>query len=580
MRHKKSGLVSKSLMIILLGIFNIQFSSLLYSQDMIEESWKERLFEKVSEMEKNPINAPLHNDIGSLYEKLGDVTISINRDRAISYFRTAKANYSVAITLDPSLAIGMNVSHNTEKVKVKLRQYGFSDSWEFKIQFSIPSEKDSIRMQERLQENPHDLDAIQTLASYYEAKKNFLKTIEYYKRALEIVPDRAHNYAGLGQAYSKLGQYEYAMIYFMLARELNPRDKSIQVGLARAYQKTGKLEIAKGILMELINSNPENTETYFLLGSVLFDNGEFDEAKKYLKSYIEKRPGGEYAEETQALLKRIAQMPKSEPSPPTTEKGIYHFSKWNFEMRADENWQAENIELLREALGRMAASAVLLLVHKNSLMIITVEITNIPDFLGIKAPEDILDLIRKNFPNEMGNEIEPLEEFKLNEYTGAKRVFAMGGFATILQYLFIKDQKIYVINGFDMSAKLARNPSEYQSAFARNRPDLEKVMNTFRFLDIEQVKKDRIKKLLWGENPSAISLIWGVFVRVPLSSEFGVFLELVPLFFSIIWIVLWYFIMRAIQQFAMTSGQPPGCLYIFSQAAQLFYLFCGIRAIL
>lgn len=604
--------INRQLILIFFVFLSLQPSFLLHSQDRTEARWKKLINDKLLEIEAAPNNVDLHNEIGNLYEKLGDFKATIRDDFSYSYYKAAMAHYKLAYTLQPLLGLSRHGLQNLEQVRTKLSQQSFEDELQLPPMVFAPSESDVSIARRKLLDNPNDLDAIRKIALHHHTNheyesaiseylkiakaqpnadiyytlgrlftfvKDYRKAIEAFQKAIRYQPDIVRVYSGVGYAYYQLANYDNAIVYYLLANGLGREYNFIQVDLAKAYQKKGQLELALSTVKKVIAKDTTDSEAYYVLGSVLFDKNEFQEAANHLKTYLAKQPKGEYVDEVRTMLEKISTQHQS--PTPVLEKGVYRFPEWNFEMQADESWQKLDMALLREQFGDAVAGGVLILQKVNTDLMVSVTIKDLTPFPEVKTPQDYEELLRRLSPYEVIDEIEPLEEFTLNEYNGAKRVYTMGGFAIIVGYIFIRDdnRKAYLIGGLDRSAGLARNLKEFRSAFAKNRKELEKVMNTFKFLDIEQIKKDQIKKLLWGENPTVVSAIWGFVGRIPLSSKFGVFFEWVPLFFSIVWIFLWYHVMRGIEHFATATGQPPGCLYAFTQFAQLFYLFCCIRAV-
>jgi tetratricopeptide (TPR) repeat protein len=597
--YKQVFLVRNRITLILFGTSTLLFSSIIYPQSRYEALLEERL----AEIDTDPTNASLLNEIGSIYESIADYKVSMRHFESMSYYKAALSYYKTTFKVDPSLKSGISLKKDVERVLHKLHQTGFQDEIQLPPIILTPSEKDVASALEKLRVNPNDLDAAYTMALHYYINKEYnsaiieylkiakatpnpdiyytigdvyskmneyQKAITFYQKSIRLKPDIIRVYSGIGNAYYQLGKYDHAIVYCLLADGIAREEYGfILAPLAVAYLKRGKLEHAEQIATKVIAKDTTYAEAYYVLGSVLYEKMNFQESEKYLRFYLKQSPKGEYASEVERTLKELAKSPKLTKSSKDAE--VYRFPEWNFELRADLMWHPQNMALLREMFGQEAAGAILLLEKSNSDLMVSVTITDLIFYPEVKTPEDYAELVKKFRPDEVSHVVEPLKGFKLNGYIGAKRVYTMSGMATIIGYTFIKDGKAYLVGGQDMSATRALNPEEFRSRFAQNRKELEKVMNTFRFLDVSGNELAD----LFRNKPSFMKVVWGLVWQIPLYTVFGS-IDWIPLFLSIFWLALWNRIMFAPMYYGQES---PGCLLAIAPFAQLFYLFCCIRAL-
>jgi serine/threonine-protein kinase len=199
----------------------------------------------------------------------------------------------------------------------------------------------------------------------YHKQENISAAIAAYKRAIDLDPNFANAYAGLGEAYWRdfqqsheapsvskaadacrkavalseqsaeghfclgrvyglTGQPEKAIEQFELAVVLDPNSDDGYRGLADAYSNIGKLQNAEATYQRAIGVRPQYWATYSWLGNFYFRQARYDDAVKMFKKVLELSPDnfrgysnlgaihvqqGKYAEAIQELEKSIAIRP-------------------------------------------------------------------------------------------------------------------------------------------------------------------------------------------------------------------------------------------------------------------------------
>ncbi len=78
----------------------------------------------------------------------------------------------------------------------------------------------------------------------------FSKSFEYYKKAIELDPEYAAPYYGLGNAYKKEGNLEGAIYCWEKALEVDPNFSKALFALATSYLSTGDKGKAFDILSD------------------------------------------------------------------------------------------------------------------------------------------------------------------------------------------------------------------------------------------------------------------------------------------------------------------------------------------
>ncbi len=128
-----------------------------------------------------------------------------------------------------------------------------------------------------------------------------------FQSAIELDPDYAVAYAGLGGTYVSLQQYDNAIEVYQKALELEPNMQQARVGLASAYTAQGNEAINRGrardavsLLENAIEVSPRHSQAHLLLALSLNRLGEYQRAEEHARSAIEYKQrgqkGGEYFE--------------------------------------------------------------------------------------------------------------------------------------------------------------------------------------------------------------------------------------------------------------------------------------------
>ena len=203
--------------------------------------------------ENNADTAGSYNNIGNVYDKLGDY------DKALEYhFKALEIFKEVLGENHPNTAMSYG---NIGVVYVKLRDYDKALEYLF---------KDLEIYKEILGENHHDTAmSYNNIGVVYVKLRDYDKALEYQNKALEIRkavlgenhPDIATSYLNIGAVYDILGNY----------------DKALEL-----YNKA--LEIKKAVLGE---NHPDIATSYLNIGISYHRLGDYDKALEYYFKALE-----------------------------------------------------------------------------------------------------------------------------------------------------------------------------------------------------------------------------------------------------------------------------------------------------
>jgi len=145
------------------------------------------------------------------------------------------------------------------------------------------------------QETTPSLEALKafTLGRKTEREKGASSALPYFLRAVELDPNFASAYGGIGIMYGNLGQPDRASTYLTKAFELRDRASELEkFHIASSYYGavTGELEKAAETYQEWIQSYPRDAIPYNNLGVIYFQLGQPDKALDVARESVDLDP--------------------------------------------------------------------------------------------------------------------------------------------------------------------------------------------------------------------------------------------------------------------------------------------------
>jgi len=166
----------------------------------------------------------------------------------------------------------------------------------------------------------HDSEYYFNLAVYYHQKKNYLKALELYDKALQLDPADARPYNNRSLIHQKLGNKDQAVEGFLKAIRLDPEygkpynnmglvyyhegnysgaaanfEKAIELGenhmesynnLAIVYKNLNRLKEAKALYKKILTRVPSHAEASYNLALLLEDEGNIDSAVQFYRRFV------------------------------------------------------------------------------------------------------------------------------------------------------------------------------------------------------------------------------------------------------------------------------------------------------
>ncbi|HRU42788.1 MAG TPA: hypothetical protein P5021_12445, partial [Candidatus Diapherotrites archaeon] len=113
-------------------------------------------------------------------------------------------------------------------------------------------------------------------------------------------------YFDLSYKYIQKGRLKTALRYIEKAVSLKPDDSFLQFNYAGLLAEQGYIDRSTEVLLNIVkNIDPNYLECYFGLGCNYLQLQKIKKSSEYFSIYLEKDPGGEFAEEAEELLEML-----------------------------------------------------------------------------------------------------------------------------------------------------------------------------------------------------------------------------------------------------------------------------------
>lgn len=130
------------------------------------------------------------------------------------------------------------------------------------------TEAKAYKLQQRIINNPRDIEAHLQLAMEYSLANNFVKAVETYFVLLRIDPDNFHAYNNLGILYRKSGQFRDSIHCYQQAARINPDSYWVPYNMGLCYEAMGRMQEARESYGRSLSLNPSFTQALERLRSL------------------------------------------------------------------------------------------------------------------------------------------------------------------------------------------------------------------------------------------------------------------------------------------------------------------------
>jgi tetratricopeptide (TPR) repeat protein len=260
------------------------------------------------------VQADLIFNEGNSFLRAGNFAEAVSKyNEALNIVKDHRYYYQKAIALlrlqrfeDSISAFNSALQHGSEMETVGL---GLSGAYMGRGEelFSAGNYSGAITQYRRAIETNPDPRYYNRLAIALRRTNQEAQAVEAFQKAIELDPEYAVAYAGLGGTFVSMQRFNDAIETYKKAIELEPGMQQARVGLAASYTSQGNEHLNRGrareaisVLQEAVTVNPQYHQAHLLLAVAFNRVGQPQDAEQHARRAIEfkqrGRMGGEYFE--------------------------------------------------------------------------------------------------------------------------------------------------------------------------------------------------------------------------------------------------------------------------------------------
>ena len=263
----------------------LKLSGLVASND---EDWQKARSNFETVVKFKPEDATSWFYLASAYDRLGDFVSAKNAyikviDLRSGYMEAYKSLCVILMKMnEPENAIKYAVIANAIEPDDYIFHFVIGTAYMKLKEF----QKSIEPFKRALEKEPDNIGTLNSLGTAYMAVGNSEDAIKCYKRALELRPNSPMAYYNIGSAYQIQQNHEEACIYLEKACELDNEDEVFKTALAMSKTKLGYYEEASKIYKSLLLQHPEKENYKYNLVTCFEAMGDLQTAIKMLEGMV------------------------------------------------------------------------------------------------------------------------------------------------------------------------------------------------------------------------------------------------------------------------------------------------------
>jgi len=143
------------------------------------------------------------------------------------------------------------------------------------------------------------------LAAVYYSQQRYDLALKELKRSLEVDSTYDYTHFGLGEILIRMGRDQEAIVEFLKAIKLKPNKMEYYSSLGAHLVSLERYQEAVKILEQGLKVNPGYYPIYRDLGYTYFNSGDFARAERYLKLYLKHIPQAEDRKQIEAMIEKL-----------------------------------------------------------------------------------------------------------------------------------------------------------------------------------------------------------------------------------------------------------------------------------
>lgn len=140
------------------------------------------------------------------------------------------------------------------------------------------------------------------LGMVFSDQQKLTEACEYFKKAVELEPDKSMYHYRLGIVYSRLMMLDFAIDELQRSIDLNPEHQRSRFILGTIHFQRGDMDEACNVFTALIKTSPNFADAYYHRGLAYYHMGKNEQSKADLEKAIELNPAYDEARNRLAYL--------------------------------------------------------------------------------------------------------------------------------------------------------------------------------------------------------------------------------------------------------------------------------------
>jgi tetratricopeptide (TPR) repeat protein len=238
----------------------------------------------------------------------GSYTVTAEKDKLASAPATVGVKVGPAAEADLVLGVASAAAAADAKALTKLLDDAVAASNAGRHDEAI------TKFSEAITTNPQCSECFRLIGFSYMQKKEYDKSEEAYKKAIELKGDSADAYSGLASLYNAQRKFDEAAAASAKATELSTSLSSpggAAGGADAMYNQgvilwnSGKIAEAKKQFEGAVAANPNHAEAHYQLGMALVNEGNLAGAATEFETYLKLTPDGPNAATAKSLVAQL-----------------------------------------------------------------------------------------------------------------------------------------------------------------------------------------------------------------------------------------------------------------------------------
>ncbi len=142
-------------------------------------------------------------------------------------------------------------------------------------------------------------------AAEHLSNQEFKEAEEIYRKILEVEPDKANGYIGLGSSLIYQDRLDEAYEAYLEAQRLSPESVAVQIGLGSIFYLYGDYQVSERYYAKALELDPTQPDAHWGRALALEMLGRGKEAIHHLEQFILLAPDSQQLDEAQRMLDDI-----------------------------------------------------------------------------------------------------------------------------------------------------------------------------------------------------------------------------------------------------------------------------------